>query len=163
MTCRIANVLKEMGVQKGDTVVIYLPTSPVAAATMLACTRIGAMHCVVFAGFSATALAQRISDAHATVVVTADRSPRGGKVIELEKIVTEAVAQTTCVKKVLLWQRMGGNSQKSRDSRVIDLMKACERVENVCEVESLNSEDGLFTLYTSGSTGKPKGKLALTT
>ena len=107
--------------------------------------------------FNISFLQRLLSDAEASIVVTADKTPRGGKLIELEKIVTEALKQIDCVKKVLLWERTGGNSEKSRDSRVVNLMEACERMDKFCEPETMNSEDGLFTLYTSGSTGKPKG------
>ncbi|XP_075259404.1 acetyl-coenzyme A synthetase 2-like, mitochondrial isoform X2 [Convolutriloba macropyga] len=154
MTCQIAQTLLSLGVKPKDRVVIYLPTSPIAVATMLACARIGAMHCVVFAGFSASALAQRINDSGAKVVVTADKSPRGGKMIELQKIVTEALNQTATVEKVLLWQR---TESKTLSGNLVDLMKESDRMPKYMEPEAFSAEDPLFMLYTSGSTGKPKG------
>ena len=117
---------------------------------------VGAIHCVVFAGFSASALAQRINDAGAKLVVTADRSPRGGKMIELKKIVDEAVKMSGCVEKVLVWQRLGKKDLKGID---VDLEKEVGNQSKEMEAPSMNAEDPLFMLYTSGSTGKPKGIL----
>ena len=157
MVCRIANVLRHAGVKKGDRVAIYMPVSPVGVASMLACTRIGAIHSVVFAGFSADALAQRIQDAGVETVLTCDQAVRGGKVIELKKTVDDAVARCPTVKRVFVGQRTG----KSIDfnDKDFDLDKAMCNAEAYCKPETMDSEDPLFMLYTSGSTGKPKGIL----
>ncbi|CAI7997283.1 Acetyl-coenzyme A synthetase 2-like, mitochondrial [Geodia barretti] len=156
-TSRIANVLKREGVKKGDIVAIYMPASPLLAATMLACARIGAIHSVVFAGFSAEALKSRILDASASVVVTADEAVRGGKTIPLKSIVDEAVGGCQCVQRVLVSQRTGAHVPMT--PRDLQLEQAMSEVSDSCAPEPLDSEDPLFMLYTSGSTGKPKGIL----
>ncbi|XP_061183415.1 acetyl-coenzyme A synthetase 2-like, mitochondrial [Saccostrea echinata] len=154
MVNRIANMLKNHGVKKGDRVAIYLPTSPVAIAAMLACARIGAVHSVVFAGFSAEALAGRIQDADAETVITADEGVRGGRSIPLKKTVDEAVSQCPSVKRVFVYQRTGNGSMGKNDFSLDDEMA---KESDICEPEQMESEDYLFMLYTSGSTGKPKG------
>ncbi|XP_033733582.1 acetyl-coenzyme A synthetase 2-like, mitochondrial [Pecten maximus] len=155
MVNKMANLLKSSGVGRGDRVAIYLPTSPIAVAAMMACARIGAIHSVVFAGFSAEALAGRIVDADAETVITADEGVRGGKTIPLKQTVDAAVAQCPCVKRVFVYQRTGNPVPMTKLD--IPLDKEMERQSDVCEPEEMGSEDLLFMLYTSGSTGKPKG------
>lgn len=155
MVCQIANVLKTQGVKKGDCVTIYMPVSPTAVATMLACARIGAVHNVVFAGFSAEALAQRIQSASSETIITTDEAVRGGKIIPLKRVVDDAVKMCPTVKRVLVGKRTG-NSVPWTD-KDIDLEEGMNRESDWCEPVAMNSEDWLFTLYTSGSTGKPKG------
>ncbi|XP_067939369.1 acetyl-coenzyme A synthetase 2-like, mitochondrial [Watersipora subatra] len=155
MTCRIANVLKAHGVQKGDRVAIYMPNSPIAVASMLACVRIGAMHTVVFAGFSTEALAARIQDASCTAVITSDQALRGGKIIELKRTVDAAVAKCPSVKHVFVSQRTGADLPNMPLDLPLDklMAQACQH----SAIEIMESEDPSFMLYTSGSTGKPKG------
>ncbi|CAB3991687.1 acetyl-coenzyme A synthetase 2-like, mitochondrial [Paramuricea clavata] len=155
MTCQLANTLKNHGVKKGDRVCIYLPNCPLAVATMLACSRIGAAHNVVFAGFSAEALASRITDAGAEVVITADQGVRGGKTIDLKRTVDEAVSKCSGVRHVFVMSRTGADVPMGKKD--ISLEKAMSEESAECAVEPMNSEDMLFLLYTSGSTGKPKG------
>ena len=154
--CTFANVLKKNGVQKGDRVIIYLPMIPEAAISMLACARIGAVHSVVFAGFSANSLSDRINDCSAKVVITSDGNFRGSKVINVKGVVDEALKNSDCVKNVLTVMRTGSdiNMIKGRDLWYHEESKL---VDNFCVAEEMNSEDLLFILYTSGSTGKPKG------
>ena len=154
--CTFANVLKKNGVQKGDRVIIYLPMIPEAAISMLACARIGAVHSVVFAGFSANSLSDRINDCSAKVVITSDGNFRGSKVINVKGVVDEALKNSDCVKNVLTVMRTGSdiNMVKGRDLWYHEESKL---VDNFCAAEEMNSEDLLFILYTSGSTGKPKG------
>ena len=154
--CTFANVLKKNGVQKGDRVIIYLPMIPEAAISMLACARIGAVHSVVFAGFSANSLSDRINDCSAKVVITSDGNFRGSKVINVKGVVDEALKNSDCVKNVLTVMRTGSdiNMVKGRDLWYHEESKL---VDNFCVAEEMNSEDLLFILYTSGSTGKPKG------
>uniref|UniRef100_A0A669D0C9 Acetyl-coenzyme A synthetase n=1 Tax=Oreochromis niloticus TaxID=8128 RepID=A0A669D0C9_ORENI len=147
MTCRVGNLLRRHGVKRGDCVTIYMPTCPLAVASMLACARIGAAHNVVFAGFSADALAERIRDAQSSTVITVNQGVRGGKVIELKKTVDTAVESCPTVKQVFVAMRT--------DNPVTMTARDIEDV--VCEPAVMNSEDVLFLLYTSGSTGKPKG------
>jgi acetyl-CoA synthetase len=156
--CRWANLLHARGVKKGDRVAIYLPMIPEAAMAMLACTRIGAIHAVVFAGFSAQALRDRINDTQASMVITATSGRRGGKPIPLKDIVDEALKDAPSVREVLVVQRdtETPNMQAGRDVFTAPLLA----VQNdTCEPETMNAEDPLFVLYTSGSTGKPKGLL----
>lgn len=155
MVNRIGNALKRTGVKKGDRVAIYMPVSPLAVAAMLACARIGAIHSVVFAGFSADALAARIRDAHAETVITADQAVRGGKVIELKKTVDRAVKKCPTVKRVFVATRTGQRVPVTKLD--IGLEEAMSGEDAVCPAEEMDSEDHLFMLYTSGSTGQPKG------
>jgi acetyl-CoA synthetase len=159
--CRFANVLKAQGVSKGDRVCIYMPMIPEAAFAMLACSRIGAIHSVVFGGFSPEALKDRINDSTCKVVVTADEGVRGGKSIPLKANVDAAVAETACVDSVIVIQHTGADIAwyQGRDTWY---HKAAELVDVDCEPEWMDSEDPLFILYTSGSTGKPKGVLHTT-
>ena len=153
---KMANVLKGQGIQKGDRVCIYLPMIPELAYAVLACARIGAVHSVVFAGFSSVALATRINDCNAAVVLTADGSFRGNKSIDLKGIVDKALEDCPQVKSVLVAERVGNNIQmvEGRDHFMAPLVQAASAE---CQVEVMNAEDPLFILYTSGSTGKPKG------
>jgi acetyl-CoA synthetase len=155
--CRMANVLLAHGVRRGDRVCIYMPMMPATAVAMLACARIGAVHSVVFAGFSAEALRGRILDADCRVVVTADEGLRGGKRIPLKRIVDEA-CEGTGVACVLVAQRTGA-TVPMREGRDYPLADELARQRGVCPAEEVDSEDPLFVLYTSGSTGKPKGVL----
>ncbi|XP_065557343.1 acetyl-coenzyme A synthetase 2-like, mitochondrial isoform X2 [Artemia franciscana] len=156
LVCRFSNLLKAEGVEKGDRVAIYMPVTPLAAAAILACARIGAIHSVVFAGFSAEALANRINDAQATVVVTADQSIRGGKTINLKKTVDVALIKCPQVKRVLVQKRTGTKIDMTPER---DLFIEESLIHQSVEYypEPMESEDPLFMLYTSGSTGKPKG------
>ncbi|KAL5008679.1 hypothetical protein ScPMuIL_014260 [Solemya velum] len=155
MVNKISNVLKRRRVKRGDRVAIYLPKSPIAIASMLACARIGAIHNVVFAGFSAEALAGRIQDATAGTVITADQGLRGGKTIALKKTVDEAVAKCPSVKQVLVYQRTGAEVPMGKLDSYLE--KEMELESDRCDPVDMNSEENLFMLYTSGSTGKPKG------
>ena len=154
--CRMANALRHNGVRKGDRVAIYMPMIPEAAMAMLACARLGAAQGVVFAGFSAESLRDRINDARCTAVITADEGLRGGKVIPLKRTVDEAVMACPTVNHVFVVKRTGSKVPffPPRDLWLDELMKA-ERP--YCPIASMDSEDTLFLLYTSGSTGKPKG------
>uniref|UniRef100_A0A8C8DXQ8 Acetyl-coenzyme A synthetase n=2 Tax=Oryzias sinensis TaxID=183150 RepID=A0A8C8DXQ8_9TELE len=154
MTCRVGNLLKRHGVRKGDCVTIYMPTCPLAVASMLACARIGAAHNVVFAGFSADALAERIRDAQSSIVITMNQGVRGGKVTELKKTVDTAVQSCPTVRHVFVAMRTETLvPMTDRDVLMDEMLKE----DVVCEPAAMNSEDVLFLLYTSGSTGKPKG------
>ena len=163
--CRLANVLKKHGVKKGDRVTIYMPMIPEAAYAMLACTRIGAIHSVVFGGFSPQSLAGRIEDCNSTFVITADEGVRGGKPIPLkentDKAIEIAAKAGTEVEKVLVVRRTGGKIDwvEGRDLWYHDEIRT---VEADCKPEKMKAEDPLFILYTSGSTGKPKGVLHTT-
>jgi len=158
MTNRLAKGLQNLGVQKGDRVAIYLPLIPEIVAAVLAVARLGAAHTVVFGGFAASALRDRINDSHAKVVITADGSYRGGRTIELKKIADEAVAETPSVETVIVVRRTGKDQpiKQGRDVYLDDLLKDIAR-DTVVPCEPVDSEDMLFILYTSGSTGKPKG------
>ncbi len=159
--CRFANVLKSLGVAKGDRVTLYLPMIPEAAAAMLACTRIGAIHSIVFGGFSPDSLANRIGDCDSKLVITADEGCRGGKRIPLKANVDAALAHAPGVTDVVVIKRSGGNvaMTEGRDHWLHDLL---DGVSDDCPAEPMDAEDPLFILYTSGSTGKPKGVLHTT-
>jgi acetyl-CoA synthetase len=152
---RLANVYKSLGVKKGDRVVLYMPMIPEAAYAMLACARIGAIHSIVFGGFSPDALASRISDCKAALVVTADEGPRGGKNIPLKKNVDAALEISGDVKTLVVART--GNSTPYKEGRDLDYDTLVAAASNDCPAEKMNAEDPLFVLYTSGSTGKPKG------
>ena len=159
--CRFANVLKENGVGKGDRVCIYLPMIPELAVSVLACARIGAIHSVVFAGFSSTALATRINDSDCKMVITSDGSYRGAKTIDLKGIVDEALEECPDVNTVLVAKRINSdiNMQEGRDQWLQPLL---DEAYHDCDPEIMDAEDPLFILYTSGSTGKPKGMVHTT-
>jgi acetyl-CoA synthetase len=158
---QMANILKKHGVKKGDFVTIYLPMIPEAAYAMLACTRIGAVHSVVFGGFSPDSIADRIRDCHSTFVITADEGLRGGKSVPLKKNIDEALTKVNTIKKVLVVQRTGQNANII-EGRDVFYHEELKTVSETCEAVAMNSEDPLFILYTSGSTGKPKGVLHTT-
>ncbi len=154
---RFANVLKKYGVRRGDKVAIYLPMIPELPIAMLACARIGAVHNVIFAGFSAQALRDRIQDSNAKILITADKGIRGGKIIPLKENADEALRECPSVEKVIVVKRVGNASLKAgRDTYWHEEMNSKD-IENYCPPEWMDSEDPLFILYTSGSTGKPKG------
>ncbi len=155
---KMANVLKENGVEKGDRVCIYLPMIPELAISVLACARIGAIHSVVFAGFSATALSTRIQDCTCKLIITADGGFRGNKIVELKAIVDEALLSCPSISKAIIVKRTNTKITmlSGRDTFLEDEIS---KVSNICEATSMDAEDPLFILYTSGSTGKPKGML----
>lgn len=161
-TCRMANVLKARGVKKGDRVVIYMPMIPEAAYAMLACARIGAVHSVVFGGFSPEALASRIEDCGAVAVITADQGLRGGKTVPLKANVDKALQKAPDVRLVLVVERTGVSLPMKPGRDLFWFDEARNDVSPDCPPESMNAEDTLFILYTSGSTGKPKGVLHTT-
>jgi acetyl-CoA synthetase len=159
--CRLANVMKKHGVKKGDRVTLYMPMIPEAAYAMLACTRIGAVHSIVFGGFSPESLAGRIEDCGSHFIITADEGLRGGKKIPLKANTDAALAKTGSTAKVLVVRRTGGQVtwEKGRDLWYHEEMAS---VKPDCKPEKMKAEDPLFILYTSGSTGKPKGVLHTT-
>jgi acetyl-CoA synthetase len=162
--CRMANVLKDLGVRKGDRVTLYMPMIPEAAVAMLACARIGAVHSVVFGGFSPDALAGRILDCESTLVITADEGVRGGRKVPLKANVDAASERdgvSDLLKHVLVVRNTGGDIGWT-DGRDVWLHEAEAGVDSECPCEEMNAEDPLFILYTSGSTGKPKGVLHTT-
>ena len=159
--CRFANLLKARGVKKGDRVTLYLPMVPEAAVAMLACARIGAIHSIVFAGFSPDALAGRIQDCDSTIVVTADEGWRGGRKVPLKANVDEALANCPAVETVIVLRRTGADLPRV-DGRDVDWHEGVAAQSADCPPEEMNAEDPLFILYTSGSTGKPKGVLHTT-
>jgi acetyl-CoA synthetase len=158
---QLAYVLKEMGVRKGDTVALYMPMIPEAVIAFLACSRIGAVHSVVFAGFSSDSLRDRILDAESKVVITTDEGKRGGKTIGTKKIVDEALKQCPDVKHTLVFKRTGIEVPWTK-GRDYWWQEEVEKYPCYIAPESMNSEDPLFLLYTSGSTGKPKGVMHTT-
>ena len=155
-TCRFSNALRAKGIKKGDRVIIYMPMVPEAAIAMLACARVGAVHSVVFAGFSSTSLADRINDCQAKMVLTSDGNFRGSKTIPVKPVVDEALEKCSTIECVIVLQRTKQNVEmiNGRDYWWHDCINEEPKV---CDAEVLNSEDMLFILYTSGSTGKPKG------
>ncbi len=159
--CKVANGLKNIGVQKGDRVTIYLTMIPELAYTMLACARIGAIHSIIFGGFSPDSIATRINDCESEYLITADEGIRGGKIIPLKKIADEALTQCPEVKKCVVVQRTG-NQVDWNEERDVSYKEMISSMSNKCDPEEMNAEDPLFILYTSGSTGKPKGVLHTT-
>ena len=159
--CTFANVLKSKGIKKGDRVVVYLPMIPELAVCVLACARIGAIHSVVFAGFSSTALSTRINDCDAKMVITSDGSYRGDKTIDLKAIVDQALKDAPGVESVLVAKRILSDihMESGRDYWLQPLL---DEASDQCEIEIMDAEDPLFILYTSGSTGRPKGMLHTT-
>ncbi|MEH0834090.1 acetate--CoA ligase [Pectobacterium cacticida] len=161
--CRFANVLKSQGIKKGDIVAIYMPMVLEAAVAMLACARIGAIHSVIFGGFSPEAISGRLIDSSAKLIVTADEGVRAGRVIPLKKNIDEALKNphVTTISRVIVFRRTGHHVewQDERDRWWHDLV---EQADDHCPPEEMNAEDPLFILYTSGSTGKPKGVLHTT-
>lgn len=154
--CQVANMLKNQGVKKGDRVCIYMPMIPEVAFAMLACARIGAVHSVVFAGFSAGSLIDRINDAGCKLILTSDGSYRGDKKLDLKSIIDEAILKCPVVEKTIVYKHTGG-SVSMKQGRDFWWHEEIKKVSSTCEPEMMDSEDLLFILYTSGSTGKPKG------
>ena len=155
-TCTFSNALKSKGIKKGDRVIIYMPMVPEAAIAMLACARVGAVHSVVFAGFSAASLADRINDCEAKMVLTSDGNFRGNKTIPVKDVVDEALEKCSSIESVIVLERTKQNIN-IKDGRDFWWHECIEDESNICDSEVMDSEDLLFILYTSGSTGKPKG------
>ncbi len=158
MVCRMANVLRSYGIAKGDRVTVYLPMIPEAAVAMLACARIGAIHSIVFGGFSPDAIAGRIQDCDSRLVITADEGMRAGKAVPLKANVDEALKHCTSVETVLVIARTG-TAVPMQAGRDVAYAEAATSASAICEPVAMGAEDPLFILYTSGSTGKPKGVL----
>ncbi|MEQ8319721.1 MAG: acetate--CoA ligase [Rhodospirillales bacterium] len=161
MVCRLANAMKARGVKKGDRVTLYMPMVVEAAVAMLACTRIGAVHSIVFGGFSPDSLAARIQGCDSNCVITADEGIRGGRKIPLKANTDEALKECPSVDTVFVVKRTGGNVDM-KDGRDVWYEDACAAADPVCEPEEMSAEDPMFILYTSGSTGAPKGVLHTT-
>ena len=159
--CKAANGLRSIGIKKGDRVTIYLTMIPELAYTMLACARIGAVHSIIFGGFSPDSIATRINDCESDYVITADEGVRGGKIIPLKKIADEAMMQCPNIKKCVVIRRTG-NQVDWDNERDISYEEITKNISDKCVPEEMNAEDPLFILYTSGSTGKPKGVLHTT-
>jgi len=155
-TCTFSNALKSKGIKKGDRVIIYMPMVPEAAIAMLACARVGSVHSVVFAGFSAASLADRINDCEAKMVLTSDGNFRGNKTIPVKDVVDEALEKCSSIESVIVLERTKQNIN-IKDGRDFWWHECIEDESNICDSEVMDSEDLLFILYTSGSTGKPKG------
>src|SRR5437870_2708565 len=160
--CQFANVLKKLGIKSGDKVTLYMPMVPELAIAMLACARIGAPHSVVFGGFSADALRDRINDCQSKLLVTADGGYRRGTVIGLKKIADEALPGTTTVQKVVVFKRLPSSDATMQEGRDVWWHDVVKEQPGDCPAEPLDSEDMLYLLYTSGTTGKPKGILHTT-
>ena len=162
--CKAANGLKKIGVKKGDRVTIYLTMIPELAYTMLACARIGAIHSIIFGGFSADSISGRINDCKSDYVITADEGVRGGKLIPLKETMDEALVKCPNVKKCIVVRKTGNfvNWDLDRDVWYHEINNEAYKIKKKCEPEEMNAEDPLFILYTSGSTGKPKGVLHTT-
>ena len=156
--CCFANVLKKNGIEKGDRVAIYMPMVPELAIAMLACIRIGAVHSIIFGGFSAEAIKDRVEDSSCKMIITANEGVRGGRTIPLKQIVDKGIENVSCVKKVIVLKRTKSD-YKFKEGRDISWEEEMSTVDNNCPAEHLDAEDPLFILYTSGSTGKPKGVL----
>ncbi len=156
--CRFANVLKAHGAKKGDRICLYMPMVPEAAVAMLACTRIGAIHSVVFGGFSAEALRDRINDSACSILITADQSIRGGKAVPLKDNADTACEDTPSIQHMIVVRR-GGEPVTWQEGRDVWYHQAVNAASDDCPAEAMSAEDPLFILYTSGSTGKPKGVL----
>ena len=159
--CKFSNVLKKVGAKKGDLITIYMPMIPEATIAMLACTRIGAIHSVVFGGFSPDALAGRIQDCNSTIIITADEGVRGGKTIPLKSNVDEAITKAKMCKTSIVVKRTGGNINWI-EGQDVWYHEEMQRASSECIPTEMNAEDPMFILYTSGSTGKPKGVLHTT-
>ena len=159
--CKFANVLKANGAKKGDRITIYMPMIPAAAYAMLACARIGAVHSIVFGGFSPESLVGRIQDCNSNIIITADEGIRGGRSIPLKENVNAALKKASGVDKVIVIERTGNKVQMT-EGRDVWYHEEVKNVSDECEPEEMNAEDPLFILYTSGSTGKPKGVMHTT-
>ena len=159
--CKFSNVLKTVGAKKGDLITIYMPMIPEATIAMLACTRIGAIHSVVFGGFSPDALAGRIQDCNSTIIITADEGVRGGKIIPLKSNVDEAITKAKMCKTSIVVKRTGGNINWI-EGQDVWYHEEMQQASSECIPTEMNAEDPMFILYTSGSTGKPKGVLHTT-